>query len=103
MVYGEPFINSGESIPWLLSNAQLGRNDPPKIRLKKLNNGLIVAILGLIDPELYYDAKHSGGIISDPKKSVISSLVFRYISCTPYLNLLGSSSAFLSFMASIKS
>jgi len=69
LVYGEPFINSGESIPWILSNAKLGEIDPPKVRIKKLDNGLIVAILGLIDPELYYDAKHSGGIISDPKES----------------------------------
>ena len=56
-----PLLIVDKSIPWLLSNAQLGGIDPPKIRIKKLNNGLIVAILGLIDPELYYDAKHSGG------------------------------------------
>ena len=69
LVYGEPFLNDNASVPWLLSNAELREIKPPKIRIKKLENGLTVAMLALIDPDLYYDAKHSGGSIKDPIES----------------------------------
>ena len=69
LVYGEPFLNDDASVPWLLSNAELREIKPPKIRIKKLENGLTVAMLALIDPDLYYDAKHSGGSIKDPIES----------------------------------
>jgi 2',3'-cyclic-nucleotide 2'-phosphodiesterase (5'-nucleotidase family) len=69
LVYGEPFLNDDASVPWLLSNAELTKIKPPKIRIKKLENGLTVAMLALIDPDLYYDAKHSGGSIKDPIES----------------------------------
>jgi len=69
LVYGESFLNDDAPIPWLLSNAELKKINPPKIRIKKLENGLTVAMLALIDPNLYYDAKHSGGSIKDPRKS----------------------------------
>ena len=69
LVYGESFLNKGESIPWLLSNAKLGKISPRKTRVKKFENGLTVAMLGVIDPDLYYGTEHSGGKITDPKKS----------------------------------
>ncbi|HIN88954.1 MAG TPA: hypothetical protein EYN05_09920, partial [Nitrospinaceae bacterium] len=69
LVYGESFLNNDASVPWLLSNAKLSKIKPPKIRIKKLENGLTVAILALIDSDLYYDTKHSGGSITDPKES----------------------------------
>ena len=53
LVYGEPFLNDDASVPWLLSNAELKEIKPPKIRIKKLENGLTVAMLALIDPDLY--------------------------------------------------
>ena len=69
LVYGESFLNKDESIPWLLSNAKLGKISPRKTRVKKFENGLTVAMLGVIDPDLYYGTEHSGGEITDPKKS----------------------------------
>ena len=69
LVYGESFLNKDESIPWLLSNAKLGKISPQKTRVKKFENGLTVAMLGVIDPDLYYGTEHSGGEITDPKKS----------------------------------
>ena len=69
LVYGESFLNNDASVPWLLSNAKLSKIKPPKIRIKKLENGLTVAMLALIDSDLYYDTKHSGGSITDPKES----------------------------------
>ena len=52
-----------------LATPKLSKIKPPKIRIKKLENGLTVAMLALIDPDLYYDTKHSGGSITDPKES----------------------------------
>ena len=69
LVYGEAFLNDGQSIPWLLSNAKLGKINLPQARVKKLENGLTVAMLAIVDPELYYGAEHNGGRITDPKKS----------------------------------
>ncbi|SVC61236.1 uncharacterized protein METZ01_LOCUS314090, partial [marine metagenome] len=69
LVYGASFLNNDSSFPWLLSNAEFIKISPPKIRIKKLENGLSVAVLALIDPDLYYDTKHSGGNIVDPKES----------------------------------
>lgn len=69
LVYGEAFLNEGESIPWLLSNAELGGFNPPQQRIKKLANGLTIAMLAVVDPGLYYAAEHSGGRITDPKES----------------------------------
>ena len=69
LVYGEAFLNDGQSIPWLLSNAKLGKINLPQTRGKKFENGLTVAMLAIVDPELYYGAEHYGGRITDPKKS----------------------------------
>ncbi|MDB9777184.1 hypothetical protein OAB27_00550, partial [bacterium] len=67
LLYGESFLNNHMPFPWLLSNAELVKMSPPKTRIKTLENGLTVAILALIDPDLYYGTKHSGGNITDPK------------------------------------
>ena len=69
LVYGESFLNNHMPFPWLLSNAELVKMSPPKTRIKTLENGLTVAILALIDPDLYYGTKHSGGNITDPKET----------------------------------
>lgn len=69
LVYGESFLKKGASIPWLLSNARLSKLSPPETRIKKLENGLTIAMLAVVDPEMYYAAEHSGGHITDPKES----------------------------------
>ena len=69
LVYGESFLNNHMPFPWLLSNADLVKISPPKTRIKTLENGLTVAMLALIDPDLYYDTKHSGGNITHPKET----------------------------------
>jgi hypothetical protein len=69
LVYGESFLKNKLKIPWLLSNAKLSKSNLSKIKIKKLHNGLTVAILALIDPNLYYGIKHNKGSITDPKKS----------------------------------
>ena len=68
-VYGEAFLSEGEPISWLLSNARLGNIHPPQFRIKKFDNGLTVAMLAIVDPDLYYAAKYSGGRITSPKES----------------------------------
>ena len=70
LVYGESFLNHERSIPWLLSNAKLGNIHPPQFRIKKFDNGLTIAMLAIVDPDLYYAVKHSGGRITSPKESV---------------------------------
>ena len=69
LVYGVSFLENHPSFPWLLSNADFVKISPKKIRIKKLENGLSVAVIALIDPDLYYDTKHSGGNVVDPKES----------------------------------
>lgn len=69
-VYGEAFLIESESIPWLLSNAKLGNIHPPQFRIKKFDNGLTIAMLAIVDPDLYYATKHNGGLITSPKESV---------------------------------
>ena len=67
LVYGESFLNDDASVPWLLSNAKLKGISLLKSKIKKFENGLTAAILGVVDPELYYASKHSGGQFFDPK------------------------------------
>ena len=67
LIYGESFLNNNKSIPWLLSNAKLKGIELPKRKIKTFENGLTAAILGIVDPELYYSIKHSGGQFSDQK------------------------------------
>ncbi|MBV51146.1 MAG: hypothetical protein CMH77_01370 [Nitrospinae bacterium] len=74
LVYGEAFLNEGASIPWLLSNARLSKINPPETRIKKLENGLTIAMLAVVDPDLYYAAEHNGGRITDPKESAKKSI-----------------------------
>ena len=69
LVYGESFLKNKFKIPWLLSNAKLSKINLSKIKIKKTHNGLTVAMLGLIDPSLYYGTKHNEGNIIDPKES----------------------------------
>ena len=69
LVYGESFLNNKLKIPWLLSNAKLSKNDLSKIKIKKLQNGVTIAMLGLIDPHLYSGIKHNKGSITDSKES----------------------------------
>jgi len=69
LVYGESFLKNKFKTPWLLSNAKLSKIKLPKIKIKKLHNGLTVAMLALIDPSLYYGTEHNEGSITDPKES----------------------------------
>ena len=69
LVYGETLLNNDGSIPWLLSNAKLGNIHPPQFRIRKLDNGLTVGMLAVVDPDLYYAAKHSGGHVTNPKET----------------------------------
>lgn len=69
LVYGENFLNDDGSIPWLLSNVKFNDINPPQFRVKSFNNGLTVAMLAIVDPELYYGATHNGGHITNPKES----------------------------------
>ncbi|SVC89606.1 uncharacterized protein METZ01_LOCUS342460, partial [marine metagenome] len=69
LVYGEFFLKNKFKIPWLLSNAKLSKINLSKIKIKKLHNGLTVAMLALIDPSLYYGTTHNEGNIIDPKES----------------------------------
>ena len=69
LVYGEPFLNNDGSIPWLMSNAKLGNIRPPQFRIKKFDDGLTVAMLAVVDPDLYYAAEHNGGHLTSPKES----------------------------------
>jgi len=65
LVYGSQFLKK-YSIPFISSNIELGKLALEKSKIKKLQNGLKIAILSIVDPSLFYLKNHPGLKIPDP-------------------------------------
>ena len=69
LVYGSKFLEN-HSIPFIASNIALQNFPLQKTRIKKFSNGLKVAVLAIVDPELFYLKNHSGLSIANPEQIV---------------------------------
>jgi len=69
LVYGSKFLES-HPIPFTSSNIELQNFPLQKTRIKKFSNGLKVAVLAVVDPDLFYLKNHAGLSIADPEQIV---------------------------------
>ncbi len=69
LVYGSKFLGN-HSIPFIAGNIALENFPLQKTRIKKFSNGLKVAVLAVVDPDLFYLKNHSGLSIADPEQIV---------------------------------
>jgi len=69
LVYGSKFLKD-QSIPFIASNIELENFPMQKIQIKKFANGLKVAVLAVVDPDLFHLKNHAGLSISDPEQIV---------------------------------
>lgn len=69
LVYGWKFLR-GRPIPFVAGNIELENLPLEKSRIKKLKNGLKVAVLSVVDPGLFYLKNHSGLTIPDSNQTV---------------------------------
>ena len=69
LVYGSRFLKS-QSIPFVAGNIELENFPLNKSRIKNFKNGLKVATLSVVDPDLFYLNNHSGLKIPDPDQFV---------------------------------
>jgi 2',3'-cyclic-nucleotide 2'-phosphodiesterase (5'-nucleotidase family) len=69
LVYGSKFLEK-QSIPFIASNIELQNFTLQKTRIKKFANGLKVAVLAVVDPDLFYLKNHAGLNIADPDQIV---------------------------------
>ncbi len=74
LVYGSQFLQS-HSIPFIAGNIELENLPLPKSRIKKFENGLNVAILSIVDPELFYLKNHAGLSIPNPDQIVTQEIL----------------------------
>jgi 2',3'-cyclic-nucleotide 2'-phosphodiesterase (5'-nucleotidase family) len=69
LVYGSKFLEN-HSLPLISGNISLENLPLQKTRIKKFSNGLKVAILAVVDPDLFYLKNHAGLSIADPEQIV---------------------------------
>ena len=69
LVYGSKFLED-QSIPFISNNLILKNFPLKKTRIKKLSNGLKIAVLAVVDPDLFYLKNHAGLSIADPEQTV---------------------------------
>ncbi|MFT4579218.1 MAG: 2',3'-cyclic-nucleotide 2'-phosphodiesterase (5'-nucleotidase family) [Nitrospinales bacterium] len=74
LVYGSKFLRS-HSIPFIASNIALQNFPLQKKRIKKFSNGLNVAVLAVVDPDLFYLKNHAGLNIADPEQTLSQEIV----------------------------
>ena len=70
LVYGSEFLNNLPSLPWVVSNLKSATLEFPRVRIKRLPNGLKIAILAVVEPALFYSLEHAGMQALDPKKTL---------------------------------
>jgi len=75
-VYGTRFLGGLAGIPWVAANLALPAPAPalPPYRIKRLENGLTAAVVGLVDPELFYAGRHADIRVRDPRQTLESLL-----------------------------
>ncbi len=69
LVYGSKFLEN-QPIPFISSNITLENLPLKKTLIKKFANGLKVAVLAVVDPDLFYLKNHAGLNIADPEQIV---------------------------------
>lgn len=71
LVYGNSFIQEAQDLPWVSSNIEFKKGIPlPKVRIKKLENDLKVAVIAVSNPNLFYVTEHDPIKIEDPRKAI---------------------------------
>ncbi len=71
LVYGNDFIRDLKNIPWLASNIEFTSGKAlPKFLIKKMGDGVKVALLAVGDPGLYHLTGHSNLKMNDPAAAV---------------------------------
>ncbi|MEC7640572.1 MAG: multiheme c-type cytochrome [Nitrospinota bacterium] len=75
LVYGNRFFDEIPGIPWVAANLELLPGLPiPAYRIKHLANGLKAAIVGLVDPGLFYVGDSADIRITPPRESLRQTL-----------------------------
>ena len=69
LVYGSKFLED-QPIPFISSNLMLENFPLKKERIKKLSNGLKIAVLAVVDPDLFYLKNHTGLNIAAHEQTV---------------------------------
>ncbi len=69
LVYGSKFLEN-QPISFISSNITLENLPLKKAHIKKFANGLKVAVLAVVDPDLFYLKNHAGLSIADPEQIV---------------------------------
>jgi 2',3'-cyclic-nucleotide 2'-phosphodiesterase (5'-nucleotidase family) len=69
LVYGSKFLED-QPIPFISSNLMLESFPLKKVQIKKLSNGLKIAVLAVVDPDLFYLKNHVGLSIADHEQTV---------------------------------
>ncbi|MDC1121904.1 multiheme c-type cytochrome [Nitrospinaceae bacterium] len=73
LVYGSKFLEN-HPIPFISSNITLENFPLQKTRIKEFSNGLKVAVMAIVDPDLFYLKNHAGLSISDPEQIVTQEI-----------------------------
>ncbi|MBC8282928.1 MAG: metallophosphoesterase [Nitrospinae bacterium] len=74
LVYGSQFLKN-LSIPFVSSNIVLENLPLETARIRKLKNGLNIAVLSIVDPSLFYLKNHTGLTIPDPDQIVSQEIL----------------------------
>jgi len=69
LLYGSQFLKD-HAIPFVSGNIELDNLKLKKSRIKKFQNGLKVAVISIVDPNLFYLKNHTGLTIPDPDQIV---------------------------------
>ncbi len=70
LVYGNGFIQEHKNFPWLNSNIELKGLSFPKVRVKRFDNGVKIAVIAAADPKLFDAVRHTDSQVTDPAESV---------------------------------
>jgi len=71
LVYGNAFFNQWKKVPFVASNLKLSGVDfIPEFKIKKMANGVKVAILALADPELFYLGGDQTVSVVEPRETL---------------------------------
>ena len=74
LVYGSRFLGNF-SIPFVTGNIELKNFPFKKSRIKEFNNGLKVATLSVVEPDLFYFKNHTGLRVPDPDQFVSKEIL----------------------------
>ncbi|MFQ5673789.1 MAG: multiheme c-type cytochrome [Nitrospinales bacterium] len=69
-VYGTRFLGELKGIPWVAANLVSPAPVLPPYQIKRFENGLAVAIVGLVAPELFYAGPHTDIHVRAPRETL---------------------------------